>query len=261
MATRNITKWTISSVEKLISTINNEFLYWPGYIFRGQSQNDWLLEPTLSRILKKLKDDDKEDLIKDHFERFCLEIRGRRGANPKSLTENEIWALGQHYGLHTPLLDWSQSPYVALFFALSRVERSSTGYRTLWAFNSADAARFSKSYKTKKPNEPKWQVEIINPTLDENNRLINQNGLFTKLSYNSDLENFVAHGEELGWISLYKIDFPEELRDKLISYLSLMNINYSTLFPDLTGSSLYSNIQLEQTDFILEQQKKESKKD
>lgn len=253
MAKTSLDITTVDDWDNLFYTINDYFADWPAYIFRGHRQSDWLLESTLSRALKYIKAKDKDALVKEHLDTFNLEIRGRRGLNPRQLTENELWALGQHFGLHTPLLDWTQSPYVALFFALTSLEKSATGMRTLWALHSTDIEDITSWYKKKK-NHSKWTVDLINPILDENSRLVNQNGLFTKLHFTNDIEKWVLQGPDLGWITLYRIDFPDNIREKALSYLNLMNINYSSLFPDLFGSSMNSNVKLGQTDYIIKQQ-------
>src|SRR5688572_7898783 len=108
----NIIKIKVDNWGDLVAKVNSAFADWPMYIFRGHAQSDWLLESTLSRALRKIKYSDKTDLVEKHLERFKLRVRGRRGKNPRQLSENELWALGQHFGLYTPLLDWSQSPYV-----------------------------------------------------------------------------------------------------------------------------------------------------
>lgn len=203
--------------------------------------------------MKKLKSKDKETIVGDHLERFKLQIRGRRGKNPRQLSENELWALGQHYGLHTPLLDWSQSPFVGLFFALASPKESGTGFRTLWALNAPDIKEISSWYK-KKSAKSQLTVELINPILDENERLVNQNGLFTKAPLTTDIEKWVSNGPNFEWTSLYRIDFPDKIRDEAIAYLDLMNINYASLYPDLVGSSLDSNTRLEQTDYLQKMQ-------
>lgn len=46
----------------------------------------------------------------------------------------ELYALMQHHGLPTRLLDWSESPLVALFFALTS-EPTSKSYRAVWVLN------------------------------------------------------------------------------------------------------------------------------
>jgi hypothetical protein len=250
----SIIKKKTHNLNDLLSLINNDFADWPDYIFRGQAQSDWLLEPTLSRALKTIKYQNKENLVKSHLEKFKLEIRGRRGLNPRQLSENELWALGQHFGLYTPLLDWTKSPYVALFFALTSLEKSSTGYRTLWALNSTDIEDITKWYKENKFNKSKFIVELINPILDENSRLVNQNGLFTKINLENDIESWVSNGPNLDWVKLFKIDFPDDIRDRALAYLDLMNINYASLFPDLFGSSMNTNVKLEQSDYIIKKQ-------
>ena len=254
MNNSNIEEVNAKDWEDLFNIINDSFCDWPNYIFRGKANSQWLLESTLSRALKRIKYKHKNELVKEHLERFKLQIRGRRGPNPKQLSENELWALGQHFGLYTPLLDWTQSPYVALFFALTSLDKSPTGLRTLWALNSPDIDKITKWHKQKKPKSSKWYVELIDPILDENSRLVNQNGIFTKISIENNIENWVSSGPNLGWVSLFRIDFPDSVRNKAIAYLDLMNINYASLFPDLYGSSMNTNIKLEQKDYIVKKQ-------
>lgn len=246
---RNIDVVTITDWDHLVNEINASFAHYPNYIFRGHAQSDWLLEPTLSRALKRINYESRGELVKEHLERFKLSIRGRRGLNPRQLSENELWALGQHYGLYTPLLDWTQSPYVALFFALTSLEKSATGFRTLWGLHSTDVQDIT-DWHEKNNKHSKLKVELINPILDENNRQVNQNGLFTKINTGCDIEKWVLNGPDIDWVTLYRFDFPDNVRDKGLAFLDLMNINYSSLFPDIYGSSMDTNIKLEQTNFI-----------
>lgn len=252
----NIEITSIEDFDSLLSTINENYAYWPNYIFRGQGQSDWLLESTLSRILKKIKYKNKISLINEHLGKFSLDIRGRRGLNPKQLNEDELWALGQHYGLHTPLLDWTQSPYVALFFALTGVEKSPTGYSTLWALHCPDIKIINEFYEKKYKDNEKWIIKLINPLLDENGRLVNQNGLFTKINYQNHIESWVEKGPDLDWVTLSRMNISDKVKEEGLFFLNLMNINYSTLFPDLFGSSMNSNKILEQTDYIIKMQSK-----
>jgi hypothetical protein len=255
MATSNIDKTEVDDWLNLDWKIK-EFAHWSEYIFRGQAQDNWLLESTLSRALKTVKARNKKQLVTDHLRNFSLEIRGRRGDNPRSLTENELWALGQHFGLFTPLLDWTESPWIALFFSLSSIEKSETGKRALWALHKNDIPRINASYKKKKVDFKNWTVDLIEPTIDENSRLVNQRGLFTKIDVSNDIEQWVTKSPKVGdWVTLYKITYPDTLRQKALTYLNLMNINYSSLFPDLYGSSKNTNRKLLDIDYFNERKK------
>ena len=104
----------------------------PAYIYRGQANYDWKLLSRLDRLESRYPK--RKNLgrgVPDFFDRppfteeqhlsaFKRAIRGRRGPNPPPLTEDDYWALGQHHGLATPLLDWTRSPFIALFFAFEQ---------------------------------------------------------------------------------------------------------------------------------------------
>src|SRR2546430_69102 len=85
--------------------VNQELLDYTTYIYRGHGDNSWKLEPTLDRIVTSSTSSKRSV----HLQKFMQAIRGRRGANPPVINdENGWWALGQHHGLATPLLDWTE---------------------------------------------------------------------------------------------------------------------------------------------------------
>lgn len=118
--------------------IDSTFIHFTDYIFRGHRQDDQLLESTIDRLFKKINMKPPYDVNKmviSHLEKFKRAIRSRRGTNPSPLDNDQIWALGQHFGLATPLLDWTSSPYVGMFFAFNESEKSKPGKRALWAIS------------------------------------------------------------------------------------------------------------------------------
>ena len=68
------------------------------YVWRGQrcGYPEWKLKSKFDRLSNS---DDRNKLLKKHLEQFKMAIRGRRGANPPKLDDDELWALGQHHGL------------------------------------------------------------------------------------------------------------------------------------------------------------------
>ena len=96
--------------------------------WRGQRNASWALSPTLYR----LGFDNKEV---DLNARFRLMAKARRRQVPDSSDPMGWLFLMQHYRLPTRLLDWSQSPLVALYFA---VEKPDDGDAALWSLSPTE---------------------------------------------------------------------------------------------------------------------------
>ncbi len=105
----------ISSVRKYAKFAVDNFHGKSNFVFRGQENSEWLLQSSFQRLAKG-KNPAQTDLER-HLRNFKAASRGMRGTNPQELREGGWWTLGQHYGLATPLLDWTRSHWVALYFA------------------------------------------------------------------------------------------------------------------------------------------------
>ena len=217
------------------------------FVFRGQANDQWPLSSTLYRLIEhsretgaKLASTSVQRFTENHLERFRLEIRGRRGDNPSKLEDNDLWALGQHYGLATPLLDWSASPYISVFFDLGGINENGNP-RALWCLHRPRVERINDKIA------PTERLELLFPDTEDNKRLLGQSGSFSKGPIMKTVDGWVRaqkHNHEEIDPVLLKVSFPGDsfFRKSALKKLQLMNINHSTLFPDLSGASQHCNI-------------------
>jgi hypothetical protein len=228
----------VDSWTGLSDTINEYFTHFNNYIFRGHGSVDWKLEPTISRLLKSsdYKKREWRNAIDIHLNEFKNNVRGRAVIDFNTASDDEFWSIGQHFGLATPLLDWSRSPFVAAFFALEGCKDGDDA--VIYAICEHDIERI-KADKSKLQKE----VNLINPLTHYNDRLVNQKGLFLYTSTNIDLEKWITSGEDQGWVTMFKIIFPSSIKNEALAGLDNMNINKLSLFPDIHGSCLHSNFQ------------------
>jgi FRG domain len=237
----------VGALEGLLpSTATDDQVYW----FRGQRDVEWGLEPSL---LRDRRDTTPPDDIRN-IEDLALRIfrpQAHMFVSPPLLakvwTTPCWWALMQHHGAPTRLLDWSASPYVAAYFA---VLDQSAKDGVVWCFC---ANRLRKAAElicgVPPPFEDKaapcWydaalkkysMAEVVMPlefNFASSERCAAQQGKFT-MAFQVD----APHDELIGQAaSVYtqKIIIPYAQKAKFLLRLREMNITGAALFPGVDG--------------------------
>lgn len=264
------------NLKQFVDYLYGDMLDFDAYVWRGQQCENWALETTLDRLIRqsKLSSANTSGFVAKHLEAFKYAARGRRGPNPSPITdENDWWALGQHHGLPTPLLDWSDSPFVAAFFAFSDIGANQTPHRAIFALHRPSVA-YTVAFKKEVEDEQslheyelrrragtlglldldwtgtKPDLVFVRPLSDENNRLVSQRGLFTRCRVDHSIEDWVQQYQNLvdehdDGDTLLKFLVPDSERTKCLQLLNRMNINPLSLFPDLSGASRYCKLMSE----------------
>jgi len=89
-------------------------------------------------------------------------------------------------------------------------------------------------------------MEFHEPLSDENARLVNQGGLFSRTPIKVDVEQWIKQNFDKNdkYFRLIKITIPNKDRSICLRSLNRMNINHLSLFPDLFGAGQYCNLDL-----------------
>lgn len=217
-------------VEQLVTDMNSLNLWW-----RGQSHSRWELEPGVYR----------EHRTRLYETNSSTDFMWRAPARyPNCPSHNDIvgWLLlMQHYGLPTRLLDWTESPLIALFFAVSK-DNSVPG--TIWVLhpNKLNKNQINGDFLPSPRSErlfPSFQAAFQKTNVEQNQivavpaphtdlRVLLQQSAFTIHSTRTPL-NKLENNQEF----LRKIIIPAQQKVAIRSYLTHLRVQASTLFPDL----------------------------
>jgi hypothetical protein len=228
-------------------------------LYRGHARTDWKLSAPLDRRLVHHVSGEggkiEYESLRKHnglewYDKTCLQVfnqfkhayRGISDANT-NLTDDEYWAVGRHFGLLTPLLDWTLSPYVAAYFAFGeRLQHMQYGYHGFTLRGNRENVRIW-AMAVEKGIEIPAEFEIVNasPPIDAARQRA-QSGLFTRLRSREyfDIESYFGSRGLIENLTAY--DMSMDAASHAMRDLQLMNITPRTLFPDLHGAAMEANI-------------------
>lgn len=232
--------YTFIQILEKLDKFKNEITSNPKFIFRGQSDVNWTLQPSFTRIVLQKKLDRTQSLQLEHecLDKFLISAKNLllpQQTIPLLIEgKNDFipWLIYmQHFSSPTRMLDWTTSSIVALYFSCI------DNYDYDGAIFVTDCNKIPFN-----PNLQKLFLEgVLNPDSRDilmnvtafvsNERLEAQQGKFTVCT-----NPLIDHQEILIEIdALTKIIIPKELKLMILKHLYQMNINAKTLFPGIDG--------------------------
>lgn len=203
----------VRSLSEFVSFVSDE-CYEPGWIFRGQREAAWGLVPSLDRhkfkgVIATIGRGKLEEKLLGEFKR-----RARPHLKIEPRNDWEWLSLAQHYGLPTRMLDWTQSPLVALYFALETLGNSGSA---VWCIRPPEA-QVNDVLPFKVEHLVRYDPSHLSP------RITQQSGCFTVHPELSPVEG-----------KIIKVFIWLEARSTVRRELFKMGIHRASLFPDLDG--------------------------
>lgn len=250
----------VKSLDEFISLLN----YFEGkHFFRGQQSHlEYKLLPSILR-----RDDEDERLFDEEAEIVFynkFKSRAMPYLNYKPSNEWEWFFLMQHYKTPTRLLDWTESPLVALYFAIDKIieYKSPSDSPIVWCLDPYKLNMKVEGIKVQNEVPYVGSDDLVSKTIDlyyglgkatklnsplaiagpfNSTRINAQRGVFTLFSFNdTPLEDTQNAHEYLTGIKI-NINYLTEIKSQLFN----LGINSTAIFPEL--DSISKDIKLEYT--------------
>jgi len=243
--------------------------------YRGQRESRWTLQTTLDRMARVHYSGknceghyalDRRDVERDLLVQFRQQAHQYIRHLPSDSDLASWFALMQHYGVPTRLLDWTESPYVAMYFAVEEEAQDDPKRSAVWAIDLEWLEkRMQETLKLKSGGITASNRNSQNNLLDQseiplvaridpaiaNERMFAQQGFFlwklleTTPFFDQILMSMMIHPELVERPVLRKLEVAAELRMEFLEVLRSMNIHRASLFPGLDGFCQFLKIGLE----------------
>jgi len=217
--------------------------YW---LFRGHADKSWKLIPKAGRPEFDLSSSD--DIQKQDIYRFEMWRRQAVAYVDQLPSDNfECLAIAQHHGFATRLLDWTQNPLVAVFFACCKVpgeewdtkdKKDGCVYCSTCGSFVRDVVKLANVDVSKDKYSDILCVKetgTVYVSRAISQRILNQRGAFTV--HNPPTEAIERNEGNL----LARLVIPGSMKWDILRHLNDYGINRATLFPDMDGLSEYAN--------------------
>ncbi len=228
----------LDSWEDYKTYVSNVYKQDRSAIFRGVSRKSFKLRTSFHRLgranLERYRTEDFP-VFRDLAETIGnIDVGNEIGA---------MWGYAQHHGFPTPLLDWSESAYVAAYFAFSgRLSSSENDNEAVSIYILSG----SFVEKNKPPflnlSDPFPRLHVFKPNSKGNHRLVFQQGLFL-ISNVINIESYLmaTSSNQQGAVPNLKIvDLPAREARKAIDELAFMGTHEMSLFPGLDGAARFA---------------------
>jgi hypothetical protein len=271
-ATKDFTNTPVSTLADFRKEI--DALPQGGWIFRGTSNSEYRLHSSLDRALEGAAWDDERPRRGRHlehalFRQFVREAHLRIEHAPAEDDVLEWLAVMRHYDVPTRILDWSYSPWIALFFAAAG---ATTGTAAVWALDTerldAAANALARAAGNLDRAVDAWRADLhcrkpetfyglYNPATPvrfvlkqncwrSNPRLNVQQGVFlcpgdVEACFQRNLAAVLRSMEDdpkkARGLPLRRLEFPASEAASMMIDLYRYGISHASLYPDLEGFS------------------------
>ena len=227
--------------------------------YRGSNNSAYELMPALFRHKNKKKIEESHAIELEIATTF--QQRSPPFVNQPFANEWDQMFFMQHYGIPTRLLDWTASPFIALYFALTASERTTNGKprhnACLWMLNPGawnKGALHDISFPEKILTPKEEQVKSYSPEVElsqrknlpimiygthNSPRIVAQRGMFALFGKSmTSMESAYISAENFPSEILHKIIIEKEHCDEIATSLFKKGISDSTIYPDLFGLAL-----------------------
>jgi hypothetical protein len=250
--------WDEIKLTDIDAIIKHLLSYEPHWLFRGQSSDKWFLESSLERMLKPIGWTPEIAKLCEDLALFRFKSKAQLYVSQEKIPESKLGMLSmmQHHNIPTRLLDFTESPFVALFFAFDGVKPEQIDNCALWGLDYRNLMKSVLEYIKSKDNSfdksyndvQKEQDEVFEKIIDKNSYDVlwtTEPGIFN-LRLERQKGSFLVSGnigkrisdllpEYFSKTSLKKIIIPAHLSNKVYLALEQMGINNSRLFSDIDG--------------------------